>query len=83
VALLHVSERTATKIISKHGIHEQEVRDAVEHVAGLGFVLDEDEERGLRALVRTEIRSRDVLIVLYPKRSVMGDEWHLGSAYFV
>ncbi len=72
VAELHISDRTAQKIVQTHRITPDEVREAVVGVVGLRYVWSEDPERGRR-----------VLIVLYPRESTMGDEWNLGSAYSV
>jgi hypothetical protein len=38
--------------------------------------------RGERFIVRTTIRSRPVLVVLYKREDPLGDSWNLGSAYF-
>lgn len=81
VALLRVSDRTAEKLMQKHGLDADEVRDAVQCVRGLRYVWDEHPDRGVRALVETSIRRRRVLVVLYPTDEI--DVWHLGSAYFV
>ena len=82
VADLKISRATAEKISRKHHITGQEVRDAVVCVRGLRFTWDDDPERGLRALVETEIRDHVVIVVLYPKPTdAYGDAWNLGSAY--
>lgn len=82
VARLHISERTAQKIVSVHHITPGEVRDAVELRAGLVYTWHEHPERGLRALVETVIRGRRTIVVLYPVAgAVLGDEYNLGSAY--
>jgi hypothetical protein len=83
VARLNVSRRTAEKINSVHSMTEHEVRSAVECVEGLQFSWDDDPARGLRAIVKTSIRNRPVLVVLYPAWDPVGDAWNLGSAYFV
>ncbi|MGH3939472.1 MAG: hypothetical protein ACRDTG_12735 [Pseudonocardiaceae bacterium] len=83
VAKLHISHRTAQKIIQRHGITPDEVRESVVGVVGLCYVWNEDPERGERAIVETTIRGRRVLVVLYPTENTMGDEWNLGSAYSV
>jgi hypothetical protein len=83
VARLRISERVAQKISDLHHIEPQEVRDAVECVAGLDVSEDLDPERGWRAIVRTRIRDKDALIVLYPADDPMGDVWRLGSVYFM
>lgn len=81
VAWLNVSERTAEKVQSRHGLAEQEVKDAVVCQAGLVYVWDDHRERGRRALVRVQIRGRKVLVVLYPTDDPSGDVYNLGSAY--
>lgn len=84
VARLDVSHATAQKIINMHGLSEQEVRDAVECVAGLSFVWDDDLERGRRAIVETFIRGDRTLVVLYPAGVLLDEDvYNLGSAYRV
>lgn len=83
VAELYVSVRTRQKIIRRHEISEDEVRDAVVCVPGLDYTSHIHAERGFRVIVRTRIRGRPALIVLYPAESIFGDSWHLGSAYFI
>ncbi len=82
VARLRISQRVAQKIINLHHIEPQEVRDAVECVAGLDFSEDLDPERGWRAIIRATIRGDEALVVLYPADDPMGDVWSLGSVYF-
>jgi len=53
----------------------------VECVEGLPYTWDDDPVRGLRAIVRVQIRGRLFLVVLYPTDDPMGDVWNLGSAY--
>lgn len=77
-----MSERTQQKIIQKHGITAEEVRDAVMCVPGLDFAWHDHAQRGLRAIIKARIRGRKMLVVLYPAESAFGDAWHLGSAYF-
>ena len=81
VAKLLVSDATAKKIDSLHHVTEDEVRDAVVCVEGLSYSLDDNPERGLRALVNVTICNRYVLIVLYPVNDPMGNVYALGSAY--
>lgn len=82
VARLHISQRTAQKIISAHHITPEEVRDAIELRAGLTYVWDEHPTRGLRAMVEVSIRAQHVIVVLYPVADQpLGDEYNLGSAY--
>lgn len=83
VAQLLVSAKTRDKIGSLHQLTEDEVRRAVECVAGLDYVWDLDPERGERALVSCAIRGRTVLVVLYEAGHPLGDTYWLGSAYFV
>ena len=78
VAVLHISDATAAKIIGKHNITPTEVRDAVVCVSELPFRWDAHAEHGLRAVVTATIRGFEVALVLYP----LGDDtWNLGSAY--
>lgn len=83
VAQLWISERTAAKINGAHQLSSEEVRDAVECVAGLEFVWHLDEARGERAIVSTRIRGRSALAVLYDAGHPLGDVYWLGSVYFV
>ncbi|MGH3741940.1 MAG: hypothetical protein ACRDT1_11470 [Micromonosporaceae bacterium] len=78
-----MSQRTAEKISQRHHMTEGEVREAVTCVPGLVYVWDDDPDRGLRALVKTRIRGRDALVVLYPTDDGLGDAYNLGSAYFI
>jgi hypothetical protein len=81
VARLRISDATAHKISTQHGLQANEVRDAVEGVSGLPFVWDDDPQRGRRAIVETFIRGDRVLVVLYPAHDPLGDVFNLGSAY--
>jgi hypothetical protein len=82
VADLRISAATAEKISTKHGLSEQDVRDAVVGVRWLSFVWHDHPERGRRAIVEAFVRGQRVLVVLYPKpRDAYGDAWDLGSAY--
>lgn len=80
VAVLHISPRVLRKIVEKHRIDPDELRDGVECVAGLPYVWNDDAERGRRAIVQIILRGRRVLVVLYPD-SWEEDVYHLGSAY--
>lgn len=80
VAKLLISDATAAKIRSRHGVDPQEVRDAVVCRTGLRFGWHDHRDRGRRAIVETEIRERPALVVLYPAGD---DVYHLGSAYFL
>ncbi len=80
VAILRISPRTADKIEGKHHISVDEVVDAVHCVAGLTATWDDSPERGLRALIETEIRGKHALVVLYPTADE--DAWNLGSVFF-
>jgi len=82
VAELLISDRTAEKIRTKHGIEPQEVKDEVQ-CARLRCTWDTDQERGERALVEAFIRGRRTLAVLYPAGHPASDVWHLGSIYFI
>jgi hypothetical protein len=83
IAELFISEPTAQKLTNRHHLHPQEVREAVLCVSGLRGSWDIHPERGERALVRTFIRGKEVLVVLYPRGPHPSDEWNLGSAYFL
>lgn len=80
VAVLHISSRVLRKIVEKHRIDPDELRDEIECVAGLPYVWDDDAERGRRAIVQIVLRGRRVLVVLYPDRREE-DVYHVGSAY--
>jgi hypothetical protein len=81
VAQLRISNATAHKISTQHGLQADEVRGAVECVRGLPFVWDDDPDRGRRAIVETFIRGYRVLVVLYPADDPLGEVFDLGSAY--
>lgn len=82
VGRLEISAATTGKVRAKHGLDAEDVRAAVECRAGLQFVWNDHPERGTRAIIRTFIGGRPVLVVLYPARSSpFGDTFHLGSAY--
>ena len=83
VGRLKISPRTGQKIIQEHGLTPIEVREAVEAVAGLRALWDQDPVFGLRALIRTRIRDRPVLVVLYEWADPFGDTFSLASAYFI
>jgi hypothetical protein len=81
VARLIVSQKTAEKLASRHGLDWHEVHDAVVCVAGLQYTWDVHPERGRRALVEAGIRGMRCLVVLYPVDDSAGDVYALGSAY--
>lgn len=82
VADLKISPATAEKISQKHGVHEDEVRQAIVCVQGLPYVWHDHETRGRRAIIEAIVREKRVLIVLYPRpHDAYGDSWSLGSAY--
>lgn len=86
IAHLLISERIANKIIERHGISPDEVRTAVEKVAGLDFSWVYEPERGRfnpYVIVRTQIQGRDALVVIYPTDDPMDLEWRLASVYYV
>ncbi|GAA2565734.1 hypothetical protein GCM10010435_43280 [Winogradskya consettensis] len=83
VARIQISARTKKKIEQRHGITGDEVRDAVVCIAGLTYKRSYSEERGWRWLIKTQIRERDALIVLYDADDPLGDIYRLGSAYFI
>jgi hypothetical protein len=79
--VLHISPRTAQKIINRHNIHPDEVRDAVVCRSGLNAWTDWHEERGLRWFVEVSIRNRTWVVVLYPADEYDSDVFALGSCY--
>ncbi|WP_017559444.1 hypothetical protein [Nocardiopsis baichengensis] len=81
VARLFISDRTAHKIRSRHGLDPLEVEDAVVCRRGLEYVWDSHPTRGVRALVKSRVREKRVLVVLYPADTGWADTYHLGSAY--
>lgn len=81
VAKLIISEATAGKLSTKHGLDPHEVRDAVVGVAGLRYVWHDHPDRGSRALVEVRISDRRCVVVLYPVDDPAGDVYALGSAY--
>lgn len=82
VAVLHISDRTAQKLRSKHDIEPDDVRDAVVCRPRLFYVEDIHPERGHRMIVSARIREVPSYVVLYPDDGdPFGDVWHLGSAY--
>jgi hypothetical protein len=81
VAQLNISAATAHKLSTQHGLDADEVRDEIQCVEYLSGVLDDDPERGQRAILRVRIRNVWHLVVLYPVEHPMGDVWNLGSAY--
>jgi hypothetical protein len=83
VATLRISERVAEKIVEKHGITPQQVRDVVVEVEGLEGSWDYDPERGLRAIIQVALGEHDVLVVLYPADDLGVNVWRLGSAYSI
>jgi hypothetical protein len=82
VARLHISYRTAQKIINRHQIDIADVNDAVVCKSGLRYVVDDDPDRGRRLIVEALIADKKALVVLYPKEDPMGDAYNLGSVYF-
>ena len=78
--MLHVSDPVRQKIISRHGIEVQELRDELECVSGLRATWDDSPTRGRRAILEVRLGHQRVLVVLYPS-GVDPDEYHLGSAY--
>ncbi|WP_306208441.1 hypothetical protein [Actinoplanes sp. RD1] len=82
VAKIHISARVEEKINSKHQITADEVRAAVECVEGLDYKYSFHEVRGWRWLVKTRIRGRPVMVVLYEAADPLGDIYRLGGAHF-
>jgi hypothetical protein len=81
VAVLHISPRTAQKIINRHDVHPNEVRDALVCQSGLNAWTDWDKKRGLRWLVKVSIRHQKWVAVLYPADEYDPDVFALGSCY--
>ncbi len=82
VARLHVSERTAEKLASKHGLRTADLRDEVVCRRGLGARENRDPERGVRLYVDVVIQGAPVLVVL-KRHQHQVDEYYLVSAYRV
>ncbi len=79
---LRISDRTAHKLSTVHGLQADDIRDAVQCVSGLPYVWDDDPERGLRAIVSVRVGGQPCLVVLYPAGGMAEDDvWNLGSAY--
>jgi hypothetical protein len=83
VATLRISERVAEKIIEKHGITPEQVREAVVRVEGLEGSWDYDPKRGLRAIIQVVLGEGNALVVLYPADDLGVNVWRLGSAYSI
>lgn len=81
VARLIISDATAAKLASRHGIDWRDVNQAIVGATGLRFTWDDDPQRGRRALVEASVAGRACLIVLYPVADPLGDAYALGSAY--
>lgn len=86
IGRLLISEKVAQKIIDIHGISPSEVRAAVEQVTGLDFSWLYEPERGRQnpyVIVRTQIRQKDALVVIYPTDNPVDHEWRLASVYHI
>jgi hypothetical protein len=81
IAKLLISDRTATKISSKHSLSPNAVRDELECREGVEAVWDVHPERGGRWLVQVVVGHRRVIAVLYPRPDLGQDTFALGSAY--
>lgn len=81
IARLLVSARTAQKLVARHRLDAEQVRLAVECVAGLEYAWEDEPLRGRRAILKVTIDDQRVLVVLYPADDPLGDVWNLGSAY--
>ena len=81
IARLIVSDRTAAKLASRHGLDYHDVNAAIVGRPGLRFTWHDDPERGRRALVEALVSDRVCIIVLYPVADPFGDTYALGSAY--
>ena len=79
IADLYVSDRTAVKIRSKHGIDPAAVRAAVLARPVLGRRVRDD--RGTRLMVRLRVNDQLIQVVMYPAAS--DEAWNLASAYVV
>lgn len=82
VAVLMISDKVAEKIISKHGITPDEVRQAVLCTPRLRGRQEIDDVRGLRYYLRVTVRGRTCLAVLYPSPKDP-ETFALGSIYEV
>ena len=81
IARLHVSPPTRQKLIARHGLDPDYLRERLVCVSGLRYAWHEHPERGWRAIVMLREGRRQILVVLYPTDEF--DIWHLGSAYLV
>ncbi len=88
VAKLIISQKTGAKLASLHRLEVEDVRLAIQCVAGLRCTWKHHPERGWRALVEVDVRRRGllkrrirVLVILYPVDDPVGDAYALGSAY--
>ena len=75
-----ITERTAHKLLTKHGLDADDVRAAAEDVGLLPFRWSYHPERGWRAIVVTAVGDRTCMIVLYPAAGELGTVWRLGTA---
>ena len=79
---LKISPRTAEKILTIHGLHEDEVKATIEDQGAWVFSWHYDLERGWRAILEgVVIREMACYVVLYPAEGEHGGIWRLGSAY--
>jgi hypothetical protein len=76
-----ISQATRAKLASKHDLDADDVLDAILCVEGVSAYWDDDPDRGLRAIVETNIGGVTVAVVLYPVDDPLGDAYALGSAY--
>lgn len=79
--MLRISDATAQKISSLHGLDVQEVRREIQAVPGLTYSSDVHPEYGFRAMIMVTIGNHRVLTVLFPTDDP--EVWNLGSAYRV
>lgn len=79
VEILRITPNVRSKLASKHHLDADDVAAAVERIPGLWCTWHDDPRRGRRALMKTTVGGRGVLVVLYPS----GEDgvWNLGSAY--
>jgi hypothetical protein len=80
-AKLLVSEATARKLASKHGLDHRDIHEAIVCVSGLAYTWHRHPARGLRALVEVSVCGRPCVVILYPIADTLGDVYALGSAY--
>jgi hypothetical protein len=81
IAQLIVSDRTAAKLASVHGLDHREVSAAIVGTRNLRYMWHDDPQRGRRAVVEALVEGRVCIIVLNPVNHPLGGVFALGSAY--